>query len=84
MNTKRTSPVKKRVSKKPVDKTNWPRLMTIMIVVAAFVVGIMYAGGCGSDNSGTTSTETKTQIKQDLQPFTMLKDSITNTTNNQN
>ena len=60
MNTKQTRPVKKRVRKSKADKANWPRLITILIVVAAFALGIIYAGGCGSDNSGTTSTESKT------------------------
>jgi hypothetical protein len=31
-----------------------------------------------------TSDDTKTKIKQDLQPFTILKDSIVNSKNNQN
>ncbi|MEI6580625.1 MAG: hypothetical protein WCO07_00435 [bacterium] len=31
-----------------------------------------------------TSTETKTQIQQDLKPFTMLKDTIVNNSDNEN
>ena len=56
-------------------------ILHILTFVCAIILITLWIYSLGRT---VTSTETKTQIKQDLQPFTMLKDSITNTTNNQN
>ncbi|MFA6076035.1 MAG: divergent polysaccharide deacetylase family protein [Negativicutes bacterium] len=59
MEKKNSKPVSKRVSRKKTTQTNWTRLVTIAIVVVAFVVEIIYAGGCGSENSGSNNTAGK-------------------------
>jgi len=56
-------------------------ILHILTFVCAIILITLWIYSLGRT---VTSNETKTQIKQDLQPFTMLKDSITNTTNNQN
>ncbi|MEI6285034.1 MAG: divergent polysaccharide deacetylase family protein [Bacillota bacterium] len=55
MVTKHTKPVKKQISKKKSPTTNWKKFGTILIVVVAFAVGIIYAGGCGNSNSGSNN-----------------------------
>ena len=62
MVTKHTKPVKKRITPKKSPRTNWTKLGTILIIVVAFVVGIMYAGGCGNSNSGSNNESTQENV----------------------
>lgn len=66
MATKRSGLSKKRAEKSGRSgKNNWLRAMALMIVAVAFILGAIYAGGCGSNNqnpeNGITGGSSKHQ-----------------------